>query len=110
MSNLIEIKDIHHAVSSLFSIDIDELFFQEGPVYALTGNSGAGKSTLLRILALLQPPKKGQVTIFGEQSDYTGRMVPFQRRIGYLSQSPVLFRGSVARNVGMGLDFRGEST
>lgn len=109
MPNLIEIKNIHHSMNANFSIDLDQLFFQDGPVYALTGESGSGKSMLLKILALIEPVQEGSVTIFDEKVTGRKSRLRLRRRLGYLSQEPYLFSGTVADNIAMGLEFRGKS-
>jgi len=109
MPNLLEIKDIHHQVHSGFSIDLDQLFFQDGPIYALIGDNGSGKSSLLRILALQEQPDRGTVTVFGETPGSGRSRTMLRRRLGYLPQEPFLFRGTVAENIAMGLRYRGES-
>lgn len=108
MANLIEIKDIHHQVNPKFSIDLDQLFFQDGPIYALTGESGAGKSMLMKILALIEPLSHGTITVFDQPANSKKEKLALRRRLGYLPQEPYLFKGTVAENIAMGLEFRGQ--
>lgn len=110
MKNLIEIKNIHHQVHASFSIHIDQLFFQDGPIYAIAGDNRAGKSALLRLLALLDPVDVGTITLFNTVARSSRQRTALRRRIGVLSQDPVLFRGTVTENIGLGLRFRGANT
>ena len=61
---------------------------QPGEFVFLTGHSGAGKSTLLRLVALLERPTKGEVTIGGHNLERISRaQVPIYRRnIGMVFQ------------------------
>ncbi len=66
--------------------------FVPGRMTAVTGRSGAGKSTLLRLVAGLDRPSSGQVTLDGQPLDgRDGEQLAGLRRerIGYLSQEPV---------------------
>ena len=44
------------------------LNLETGKIIALVGPSGSGKSTLLHLLALLDKPTEGKITILGEQT------------------------------------------
>ena len=58
---------------------------------AITGRSGAGKTTLLKLVAGLDHPSSGQVTLDGDPlGDRNGEQLASLRRerIGYLSQEP----------------------
>ena len=82
-----------------------------GEVVALTGASGSGKSTLLQVLAGLEPPSRGVVSLDGQDvSDERGR-VALRARVGLLFQSPErqFFARTVAEEVGFALANRGMS-
>ncbi len=81
---------------------------REGEFLALLGPSGSGKTTLLRILAGLDFPDLGRISIGGEDmSDRPAR----DRRIGFVFQHYALFRHmTVAQNIGFGLSVRPGAT
>ena len=65
--------------------------FASGTLTAVVGASGAGKSTLLRLLACLEAPSAGQVTIAGQPTSHLtvrSRRRLVARRIGYVFQRP----------------------
>jgi ABC-type lipoprotein export system ATPase subunit len=84
--------------------------FGAGRVTVVAGPSGAGKSTLLRLLAGLDRPDAGEITVDGEAlGGDPERLAELRRaRIGYLPQepSPVGFL-SALENVILALRLRG---
>lgn len=82
-----------------------------GRVHCLLGDSGCGKSTLLRLLAGLETPTRGSITLGGQtvsSADRPGKQVrPEHRAVGYVFQDYALFPHlSVLANVTFGMDRR----
>jgi sulfate/thiosulfate transport system ATP-binding protein len=76
----------------------------EGSLTALLGPSGSGKSTLLRIIAGLEAPDTGSVSIDG---DDVSHVAPQKRGIGFVFQHYAAFTHmSVRDNVAFGLAIR----
>jgi sulfate transport system ATP-binding protein len=76
----------------------------EGSLTALLGPSGSGKSTLLRIIAGLETPDTGTVSIDG---DDVSHVAPQKRGIGFVFQHYAAFTHmSVRDNVAFGLAIR----
>jgi len=75
-----------------------------GAITTLLGPSGAGKSTLLRLIAGLELPDSGRVSIAGVDCTH----VPVQQRgIGVVFQSYALFKHmTVRQNLAFGLETR----
>jgi multiple sugar transport system ATP-binding protein len=89
------------AVEVLKRIDID---VAPGEFLILVGPSGCGKSTLLNIIAGLEEPSEGAITIGGR--NVVG-VPPAQRDIAMVFQSYALYPTmSVAENIGFALEMR----
>ncbi len=60
-----------------------------GAMAFLTGHSGAGKSTLLKLIALIERPTEGQITVDGlNLQSLSGRDIAhFRRRLGIVFQN-----------------------
>jgi tungstate transport system ATP-binding protein len=87
-----------------FRLSVERLHVERGEVLAILGPNGAGKSTLFRILALLDPPARGQVRFAGRAVNSGDALA--RRRITAVFQRPHLFAGTVASNVAFGLRAR----
>ncbi len=80
-----------------------------GETVGIYGPNGAGKSTLLQALAGLLPLSSGTITVRGQMLGRDLTPVAYHRRIAAVFQEPLLLRGTVAHNVGLGLALRGLS-
>jgi ATP-binding cassette subfamily C protein CydD len=74
---------------------------------AIVGKSGSGKTTLLHLIAGLVPPAEGVVLVNGQpRSEY--REQDWFATIGYITQHPFLFSGTIAENIALGMDTSNE--
>ena len=78
-----------------------------GETIGIYGPNGAGKSTLLLALAGLLPLTSGRITVGGQVLGKDLAPLAYHRRIAAVFQEPLLLRGTVAHNVGLGLAVRG---
>ena len=96
-------------VYALNGIDLE---IQESEIICLLGTSGSGKSTLLNMMAGLEKPTKGSITIFGERVDKMSekKLANFrQKYMGFVFQSYNLLPNLTAiDNVSLPLAFAGE--
>jgi len=89
-----------------FSLDLPQ-----GEFLSLVGQSGSGKSTLLRLIAGLDAPDRGTISVDGKVVTSSDTFIPPQRRgVGMIFQSGALFPHlTVAKNIGYGISRRPKS-
>ena len=79
------------------------LMLKAGSVTALVGRSGSGKSTMASLLLGFLQPETGQVLVDGIDLNSI-RITEWRKRIAWVSQAPILFNGTLADNLSMGVD------
>jgi iron(III) transport system ATP-binding protein len=87
------------------AVDGLSLRVAEGEILALLGPSGCGKTTTLRLIAGLETPDAGTITLRGRTVAGPGQTVPPEERgVGIVFQDYALFPHlTVSDNVGFGL-------
>ena len=79
-----------------------DLDVRRGEILGVVGGSGTGKSVLMRAIIGLQPPREGDITIFGEDARNLDAAAAkdLRRRWGVLFQEGALFSSlTVAENI-----------
>jgi len=100
----IEVHNASKRFGTFAALDDVSIHVADGALTALLGPSGSGKSTLLRIIAGLETPDEGEVTIGGEHvTDMPAR----SRGVGFVFQHYAPFKHmTVHGNVAFGLSVR----
>lgn len=75
-----------------------DLEIRKNETVALVGESGSGKTTLMNLLGGLLQPTQGKISIDGTDMQKLN-IASFQRRIGYITQEPVVFDDTIFDNV-----------
>jgi len=100
----IAIRQVTKRFDDFVAIDSVSLAIPTGSLTALLGPSGSGKSTLLRVIAGLEQPDEGDVSIEGEEST---ALPPQERGVGFVFQHYAAFKHMTVRdNIAFGLSIR----
>ncbi len=101
-----QLNNIKFSYANKTILDIEQQHFEQGKITALIGENGAGKSTLLGLLSFILIAEPGEIEFAGEKVN-KNKLGPLIRSIGLVQQNPYLLKGSVIRNIELGLKFRG---
>lgn len=73
----------------------------KGEFIGIAGPTGAGKSSLIKLLLRFYGPNSGQIAINGQNLEELAA-ASFRKHVGYVSQHPFLFHGTVLDNLCLG--------
>jgi ATP-binding cassette subfamily B protein len=79
-------------------LDRFSLRIEPGESIALVGHTGAGKSSIVKLIARFYEFQGGEIAVDG-QDIRSLQLSSFRRQIGFVSQMPFLFAGTVADNI-----------
>ncbi|KAL8548920.1 hypothetical protein ACS0TY_007976 [Phlomoides rotata] len=103
-----EVRDLSRVLEKdvrvLNKVNVD---IPRGVIMGVIGPSGSGKSTFLRALNRLWEPGSGCVFLDGLDITQVD-VLDLRRKVGMLSQLPVMFQGSVADNIRYGPQLKGK--
>lgn len=92
----IELKNISFNYSQKCILENISLQIDLGDFICIRGQSGQGKSSLLLIISGLLSPSNGKIYIDNNDITYNHTIFKF---IGYVSQQPFLFQGTIEENI-----------
>ena len=93
MTPLLSVTHVAKRLGSHQAVDDVSFDVANGEAVAILGPSGSGKTTLLRLIAGLDTPDRGEISIDGVRVAAAGRSIvpPYERRIGFVFQDLALW-------------------
>lgn len=103
----VEFKNVSFKYPDAEEYLLENLTFKinKGEVAAFIGSTGSGKSTVINLIPRFYDATSGEVLVDGiNVKEYKEKSL-FEK-IGYISQKPILFKGTIKENVGFSNDIR----
>ena len=94
----IHLKDVCFSYGKENTLADIDLHIPKNQTIAFVGESGSGKTTLVNVLAALLPIDSGSMKI-DSLSGQEINPASYQKRIGYITQEPVIFNDTIFNNV-----------
>jgi len=107
--SIIKLNNITHAFGDKRVLEQLSLNIDANQLTCLLGGSGSGKTTILRLIAGLETPQHGRITIANEIVTDNQQIIipPHQRNLGFIFQDLALWpHFTVYKNIAFGLTER----
>lgn len=89
-------------------LDSLNVHFKKGEFWAIRGATGTGKTSLLDLIGGLNELTQGQIFYESLTQDQLSKK-EITQKVGYLSQNPYIFEGTLLENITWGLDSYSET-
>ncbi|WP_106406314.1 ABC transporter ATP-binding protein [Bacillus marinisedimentorum] len=106
MQPVIEMKNVRLAKNGRTILEVPELTVKEGEVTGIIGPNGAGKSTLMKVMAMLEDPDAGSISLSGREVFPGNITIETRRQTAVVFQHPLMMDTTVFKNVAAPLSFR----
>lgn len=97
-TKLISLRDVCLAYEDTRILKDVDLEIERNTTVAFVGESGSGKTSLVNVITGLLPLSGGDLKVDGISRDELD-LRSFQKRIGYITQEPVIFNDTIFNNV-----------
>lgn len=94
----IELKDVNLNFGEERVLKNINLRIRKNQTIAFVGESGSGKTSLVNIISTLLPVSSGQILVNNQEIDNFNNF-DYKNKVGYITQDPTIFNGSVFDNI-----------
>jgi len=94
---VISVKGISKSFNNVHAVDGLSFDVRKGEVFGLLGPNGAGKTTTIKLILGLLDRDEGDISVLG--MDPTKDAVEIKRRIGYISEEPLIYKSLTPREL-----------
>jgi len=108
MNVMVELNNVTKKYGKINALNDVSLKIPQAESFTLIGPNGSGKTTFLKILACIEKPTKGKISLDGELVGERN-MSELRLKSTMVFQKTVLFNTTVFKNVAYGLKLRGFS-
>ena len=103
--NTLEFKSVSFSYPDAAEAVLKNINFtaKKGDVVAIIGSTGSGKSTVVNLIPRFYEPTSGEIFVNGKNM---ANLDPkkLRKKIGFVSQKPIIFSGTVDENINFGND------